>query len=261
MISISVLIAAYNEESNIIRCIDSLLNQDFQGKYEIVIVDDGSTDNTRNLIKSIKTDKLVLIENPNNEGLVNSLNRGLEAAKGKYIARMDADDLALPLRLQIQYDYLESNQGVYLCGGGAIIHDNNGNITSTVELELNSKQIRTKMLSENCIIHGSVMFRKEILNIVGKYRNVPALEDYELWIRIINAGFNMVCIPEKMIVKVEDDNWNNRPLYRHWSKTEFYLTKIGIQIKLVNDINSFLNFIPSFFRTLLLVGSRIVTRK
>ncbi|MDD4353774.1 MAG: glycosyltransferase family A protein, partial [Candidatus Nanoarchaeia archaeon] len=124
---ISVIMSAYNTERYIAEAIESILNQTFKD-FEFIIIDDGSTDDSLKIIKRyVKKDRRIkLIHNKKNIGLTKSLNKGLKIAKGQYIARMDADDISLPQRFQIQYDFLEKNKDIFLIGTTAFLIDDKG---------------------------------------------------------------------------------------------------------------------------------------
>ncbi len=106
---VTVLLPAYNAENYICRAVDSVLGQTFSD-FELLIINDGSTDSTQSLLESYTDPRIKLINMPENVGLIDVLNHGLSLASGKYIARMDADDICLPTRLEKQFKFLEQNQ-------------------------------------------------------------------------------------------------------------------------------------------------------
>ena len=111
---VTILMPAYNASLYIKESIESMLNQSFSD-FELLIINDGSKDNTSEVVKSIVDERIRLVENEQNLGLANTLNKGMKLAKGEYLARMDADDLSTPNRLQTQVDYLDSHPDVILC--------------------------------------------------------------------------------------------------------------------------------------------------
>ncbi|MDD4761099.1 MAG: glycosyltransferase family 2 protein, partial [Bacteroidaceae bacterium] len=111
--AISIVMSAYNVEKYIKEAIDSIIGQSFSN-FECIIVDDGSTDSTRDIIRSCQDERIVLLENKHD--FIASLNLGMDAARGKYIARMDADDIMHPDRLKIQYSVMESEPSITVCG-------------------------------------------------------------------------------------------------------------------------------------------------
>lgn len=182
---ITVLLPVYNCELYIEEAVNSILNQTYTN-FELLILDDASTDQTVFKLKKIKDSRIQLIEKPKNTGYTNSLNYGLSIAKGKYIARMDGDDFSLPQRLQVQVDFLESNPDVILCGTSYSIMGNNKVIT----IPETHESIKLELLKANCIAHPSVMFRKSIIDkhkIKYDISREPA-EDYAMWVQLLSYG-------------------------------------------------------------------------
>lgn len=163
---ISVLMTAYNVEDYISESISSVLNQTFNN-FELIIVNDGSEDKTEKIIKDfMKKDKrIVYIKNPKNKGydnLFNVINMGLKIAKGKYIARLDADDLCHKHRFQIQYDFLEKNKNLFLVGSSAEVIDKNGiKIDEIIKKPWPSILLKIRIAFSNPLIHSSIMFKNE----------------------------------------------------------------------------------------------------
>ena len=115
---VSVIMSNYNTPEEFLRAsIESVLNQTYSN-FEFIIVDDCSTDNSLEIIKSYQDERIVVLENKENLGITKSLNRGLEIAKGEYVARMDADDISFPKRFETQVEYLKNNPQVIVCGTG-----------------------------------------------------------------------------------------------------------------------------------------------
>ena len=115
---ISVLMPVFNSERYLKTAIESILNQTFQD-FELIIVDDGSTDASENIIRSFESEKIFSYKNAGNIGLIATLNRGIDLCRGKYIARMDADDVSLPTRLEKQFNFLKKNPEYALVGSNA----------------------------------------------------------------------------------------------------------------------------------------------
>jgi glycosyltransferase involved in cell wall biosynthesis len=182
---ISVLLPVYNCELYIQTAVESILNQTFTD-FEFLIIDDASTDDTVFIIKKINDSRIQLIEKPLNSGYTNSLNYGLQIAKGRYIARMDGDDISMPERFAQQIAYLESHPDVVVCGTTYKIVGNDKRIT----LPENHEAIKIGLLWGNCILHPSVMIRKKMLDdfsISYDTSKEPA-EDYDMWVRLLSLG-------------------------------------------------------------------------
>ena len=184
-VEISIIMAVYNEETYIKDSVKSILNQSFKN-FELIIIDDGSIDGTTQIINSFNDSRIRLIKNEENLGLTKSLNRGLKVAEGKYIARMDADDIALPDRLKVQFNYLEKELDVGVLGGQAIqFYDDN--FKKVLKHKVTSfKEIKATLFCNNPMIHSTIMIRKSILveNNITYDETMKASQDYEMWIRL-----------------------------------------------------------------------------
>lgn len=182
---ISVIMPVYNCELYVKEAIDSVLNQTYTN-FELLIIDDASTDKTIELVKEYVDVRINLIEKSINTGLTNSLNLGLQLAKGEYIARMDGDDISLPERFAKQVLFLEENQEVILCGSWFSIIGSD----TIIRVPEHHEEIKLAFLKGNCIAHPSVMMRKLVLDafqVVYDVSKEPA-EDYDLWVRLMLKG-------------------------------------------------------------------------
>ncbi|WP_369769536.1 glycosyltransferase family 2 protein [Flavobacterium sp. WC2416] len=182
---ISVLMPVYNCEQYIREAVDSILNQTY-ADFELLVIDDASSDGTVSILKSYKDSRIQLIEKPINTGYTNSLNLGLQLAKGRYIARMDGDDISLAERFSKQVAFLEDNPKVILCGTWYSIMGSD----RIVKLPERHDVIKVALLKGNCFAHPSVMIRKQCLegfSIVYDVSKEPA-EDYDLWVRLVMKG-------------------------------------------------------------------------
>lgn len=127
---ISVVMSTYNTPIPILKeAIESILNQTLRD-FEFIIIDDGSTDDSREYLSNLSDPRIQLIRNSENIGLTRSLNIGLKAARGKYIARIDSDDISLPTRFEKQYDYMERHPNVIMCGSRVSYSGNRKGISS-----------------------------------------------------------------------------------------------------------------------------------
>lgn len=183
---VSVVLPAYNAEKYIAQSIESILGQTFKD-FELIIINDCSQDKTWGIIeKFAKRDKRILaISNTKNLKLANSLNKGIELAKGKYIARMDADDWSYPDRLETQYRFMEKHPKVGIVGGSMNVCSEDLKITNSRSYPVSDKKIRSRIFFYSPFSHPLIMIRKDVLDKVGGYDTAfnPA-EDYELYFRI-----------------------------------------------------------------------------
>jgi glycosyltransferase involved in cell wall biosynthesis len=198
MPKISVIMSVYNGEKYLKLAVESILNQSFKD-FEFIIIDDGSVDKSLDLLRDFqKSDERIKIISRKNKGLIASLNEGVGLAQGEYIARMDTDDISKIDRLEKQVKYMEENNLV-VCGTWAEAIDSLGNKIKDMNYPPSEKKIKSFALLHNPFIHPSVMFRKDIFEKVGGYRNFfKYIEDYELWTRII-FKYKTGNIPEALL--------------------------------------------------------------
>lgn len=197
-IVVSVLMPVFNGEKYLAEAIESILNQTYSD-FEFIIINDGSTDSTAEILERYRQrDRRIKIYNQSNQGLVASLNRGINLAQGVYIARMDADDISLPVRLQLQVDYLKKYPDIGLAGTGCFIIDAQGKSLDTVSVTFEPHTLKTLINETNQFTHGSVVFRKSCTDQVGPYReSFRYAQDYDLWLRIADR-FGLGNIPEPL---------------------------------------------------------------
>lgn len=176
--------AAYNAENYIAASIESVLNQTYQ-LYELLIVDDGSTDDTVEIVRSFHDPRIRLIQNDSNKGLPFTRNVALKEAKGELLAILDSDDIAFPNRLEMQIEYFISQPRLGLLGGKAYVIDKHGKRTGQdMPLIFESEIIHSALLFGNCFVHSTVMMRTAIFREMGGYPNHPVAQDYGLISRI-----------------------------------------------------------------------------
>lgn len=196
---ITVLMPVYNAEKYIAEAIESILNQTYTD-FEFLIINDGSTDNSLKIIESYKDKRIRLINNETNIRLIATLNKGIDLARGKYIARMDADDISLPQRLEKQYTYMESHPEVGLLGSyiRTLGLENNYD----VHFKTTHDEIKFKLFFDTHFPHPAAMIRKSVL-IEHDLRFEKAYihaEDYDLWNRM-SRYTRLAVIPEILVHK------------------------------------------------------------
>ena len=153
---VTVLLPAYNAEKYLVEAVDSILKQTFVD-FELLIIDDGSTDNTLNIINSFKDSRIRIVKHAENNGLIFSLNEGLSLAKSKYILRMDADDIALPNRLKVQVDFMNQHQEI--AAAGSFYH-----VIGREEVQkmpTSNNTIKVHMLFHTAMAHPTMILRRE----------------------------------------------------------------------------------------------------
>jgi len=203
---VSVVMAVYNGGRYLREAINSILSQTFQD-FEFIIVDDGSTDATPAILDSYTDSRLIRLRNQRNIGLTRSLNRGLAVVRGKYIARMDADDVSLPDRLECQAAFLEARPGVGFVAAGFTIMDQTGEDKMTSQPHTDQQRLREALINENQFCHGVVMLRRSCVESVCGYREeFRYAQDYDLWLRILEH-YEVACLDKILYrYRVSSDN-------------------------------------------------------
>jgi hypothetical protein len=196
---ISVLLPVYNGEQYLKASINSVLSQTFTD-FECIIINDGSTDNSAAVAASLR-DQRIRLYNQENIGLAATLNRGIDLARGKYVARQDQDDLSNPRRLALQANFMESHPDHALLGTRATIMVDDTPTDRVHDHPLDDSLVKLDLLFNNPFVHSSVMFRREAVLALGGYSMNPHRqppEDYELWSRIARR-WRVANLPERLL--------------------------------------------------------------
>ena len=187
---VSWLIPVYNGEAFLAEALESVLTQDFTD-FEVVVVDDGSTDGTAGILAdhAARDPRIKVIAQPNG-GIVSALNTGLARCRGEFVARMDADDVALPHRLSFQVAWLDAHPGCVLVGGYAVSRDAAGKVTHRTTGGRHRRTDLGVFPPRICVsMHPLITLRRSALEAVGAYRaDHPHAEDYDLFIRLAAHG-------------------------------------------------------------------------
>jgi len=191
---ITVLMSVYNGEKFLKEAIESILNQSFMD-FEFLIINDGSIDASKEIILSYDDPRITFIDNYKNIGIPRSVNKGISLAKGKYIARMDADDISLPERLERQVAFMEDNEDIAMCGGWAYIINFDGSILQEAKMETDTDKIIFNLFFGNQFFHGSTVSRTDILSHLKYDINATIAQDYDLWFRMAACQYKLVNIP------------------------------------------------------------------
>lgn len=197
---ISIILPTYNAERYISESIESILAQSFTD-FELLVLDDGSTDNTREIVKRYRDKRVKLIDCSHN--FIATLNMGIEMAQGKYIARMDADDVMHVDRLRIQYQLMEDAPEISLCSSWASCYNDR---TGTMQPSCGSSGVismpELEFLATNFVMHPTVMMRRSFLieNNLRYREGYPCAEDYKLWVEMALLGAKFYIEPERLIL-------------------------------------------------------------
>ena len=185
--------------------VESVLTQSFPD-FEFVIVDDASADTTRQILDSFADDRIQIVTNQHNLGLTRSLNVGLAAARGAYVARMDADDVTLPGRFEQQVAFLDANPERAMVASFVEHIDADGASLGVVRSPVEQGEIVRSLRQGNCFAHGTVMFRRDRAEALGGYdEEMEHSQDYDLWLQMLDEH-RLACLPEVLY------RWREHPL-------------------------------------------------
>jgi glycosyltransferase involved in cell wall biosynthesis len=191
---VSVLLPVHNGERFVREALESVLDQSL-ADFEVVVVDDGSTDGTADALAEYR-DRRLRVLHQQQAGVAGALQSAVREARAPLLARMDADDVSFPDRLERQAGFLDANQRAGLVGCGVEVADADGTVEHTVLLPSGDRSLRRRLLLRNPFTHGSVMLRREALERAGGYRaRHGANEDYDLWRRIAR-NWELAALPE-----------------------------------------------------------------
>lgn len=183
---VSVILPIYKGEKYILTAVNSILSQSYKN-IELILIDDCSPDDSINKIKDLKDSRIKIITNTSNLGLIKTLNKGIQTAKGKYIARMDQDDISFVNRIEEQVHFLEKNEQVDILSAN---YETIGSELRETNFPLYSATINLELHFHNCICHPLVIFRSKIVENYNLYYdpNYKDTEDWQLWFNAYNNG-------------------------------------------------------------------------
>jgi glycosyltransferase involved in cell wall biosynthesis len=197
---ITVLTCCFNAAPCLNETIDSIINQSFHD-FEYLIIDDGSTDGSAEIIKKYASrDKRIFFIGKENTGLADSLNLGIKLAKGDWIARLDADDIALPRRLEFQLNFIETFTKTVLVGSGCVEIDAAGNFIKSHRYSSNHATLKWRLEHLSSFFpHSSAFFRKKVAQELGGYcSRFTRSQDWDLWLRMASTGL-IGCIRQPLV--------------------------------------------------------------
>lgn len=211
MVLVSVLLCSNKVDQYFYLAVESILAQNFLEIELIVILNGPAISDYRIVYEKLSQYQNVRLLMSNLIGLNHSLNIGLDCAAGKYVARMDADDVACVDRISTQYKFLENNPDVVICGSWFNLIDSAGKVVGEVRNFIKDADIRKNLFYKNPICHPTVMYRKNIILELGGYQNSQFAEDYDLWVRLArNSSIKFANIPEFLLAYRFNSNGNAR---------------------------------------------------
>jgi len=219
--------SVYNGGSFLQEALESILRQTF-GRLELIVINDASTDNTGEILHNWRrSDNRVIICDQENRGLIASLNRGCRLAKGKYIARMDADDICDVRRLETRVSFMEAHPEIGIVGSGALIVDEQGEVIHHQAMPTRPALIHWHLVFENCFVNSSVMMRRDVAQSLNYYRPGLLLAgDYDLWSRAV-AVTRLTNLPDVLVRRRE---WGGNIITVHFSEMELTACTISRSI-------------------------------
>lgn len=198
---ISVILPVYNAAEYLFLAVNSILIQTFNN-FEFIIINDGSTDNSENIIQSFKDDRIKYIKNNENRGLIYTLNKAIKESTGKYIARMDADDISIPNRLYEQKKWLDNHLDTAIVASVVKLINEKNQFIGYWDIDkktLTHNAIKKVLAKENCIAHPSIMGKTEIFKQYLYKEYQQNIEDYDLWLRLISDGMKIDKIDQELL--------------------------------------------------------------
>ena len=222
--TVSVLMSVYNERDEWLRqSIESILNQTWRD-FEFIIINDNPSNKFLPplLYEYMERDKRIkIIRNETNRGLAWSMNEALKYAKGKYIARMDADDISMPERLEKEVCYLEQYPLDMVASNAVTITEKGEKIGNFGKMP-RKKNIERLLLYRDMIIHPSVLIKRQILEKLGGYRNFASAQDYDLWLRMVTANCKIGILDEPLIYyRLRDNGITRTNHYRQFLMAKY----------------------------------------
>lgn len=201
---ITVLMSVYNgNEEELKQSINSILNQTYKN-FEFIIINDGMSEKLLNTIKSYSDNRIKLFHNDENLGLAKSLNKGIKLAKGKYIARMDADDISYDDRLEVEYKFL-STHSEYSIVGGRVQYFNQNNMIG--ESKISGEIKKDDLIKGTPFAHPTLMIKKDSLLKIGGYPNYRRAQDYAMEMKMYAHGYKGYIL-DKVVLSYRDDENN-----------------------------------------------------
>jgi hypothetical protein len=196
---VTVLMPVRNGERYLDAAVGSILTQTFSD-LELLVVDDGSTDESLSMLQAhAANDARVRVETQPGRGVAAALNRGLANARGRYVARMDADDISVTGRLAQQVSLLERDPTLVLVGSCVDVLDAGGSVVARLDQPSAADAVRDQLIDGNCIVHPTVVFRTDAVRGAGGYRSCFVhAEDYDLWLRL-SEKYRLANVPERLL--------------------------------------------------------------
>ncbi|UOQ50327.1 glycosyltransferase [Gracilibacillus caseinilyticus] len=221
---ISVIMSTYNENrSELFDSINSILNQSYKNLEFIIVLDKPDNFEIKKILDEFKINdsRIKVIFNKKNLGLAESLNEGIYTAKGTFLARMDADDIAFPDRIEKQLNYIKNYDFDMISTNRIDIDESGKEISNKSSLPKNS-EIHKLLPVGNFINHPTVFIKKEVIKKVGGYRNFKSAQDYDLWLRLLSSGYKIGILDEPLLYyRIRNQGISQSDKYRQFLFTQY----------------------------------------
>ena len=235
---VSVIMAVWNSQKYLRDSIDSILNQSLSD-FELIIIDDASTDSSLEICKSYTDKRIRVLENTQNSGPARSRNQAIQVAQSDLIAILDSDDIAQKDRLKMQVSFLKNHPDIYCIGSNYDTIDEFGNSYATSNYPTSQVWLQWIMLYRNVLAHSSAMFRKPTnrKNIYNESFKYYAIEDYVLWCQLLNEGKFFQLLPDHLIQRrLHANNISNQPI-KKISESTFEIIKSNLELLMGETIS------------------------
>lgn len=260
---ISVIMSVYNGETYLVEAVESVINQTFRN-WELIIINDCSTDSTAEILAefSAKDERVKVYKNEVNLKLPSSLNKAISLCEGKYIARMDADDICLPQRLEKQFEFMEKNSDVSLSSCRFMTVKNGVYMSGGAGGRCDFNALKAMLLVANPILHPGVIARAEVMKSLNYDTTLTCTEDLELWTRMVMENKKIQILPECLLIyRLHDKQITSTTLERQHTEVlkiqqKFYTTLLqamneemssfyisGIYFKENANVNKFIEYV------------------
>ena len=232
---VTVLMPVCQAERFLAPALLSIVNQSYRN-LEILLIDDGSSDGSLDVVNRFEDPRIILVRDGRSLGVTARLNQGVDLARGKYIARMDADDIAAIDRIERQLRFMESNAEVSVLGTAtAFIDQFNRVLGAPRRSPFDDISIKWRLVTSNCIAHPSTMLRAHVVREHRYSMDYPVAQDYELWLRLAAKGYCLANLPEVLLLNRHHGGAVST--IRRQQQTELSAKALAVYLKNTLDID------------------------
>jgi len=236
---VTIIVPVFNTVKYLLKCIKSIEKINFDS-YEVLFIDNCSTDGSYEILKKIKSKKFKIYKNKKNFGQSYSLNKGINLARSPYIAIMDSDDICLKNRIKDSYNFLKNNPNYSLVAGTSNLIDENDRLTKIRRFTHDINLIKCRIFLDNPISHTTVMFRKNIIKQIGGYsQNLKFTQDFDLIFRLINNNKNIKILEKSFTLVRKHKKQQSYQFSKKQNLERYKIVRENIANKIKIDSNLF----------------------